>query len=260
MTSIRRGWIRRPEPWDCGQRSTIPTAELLPGLFVSLRVPAADAVESLLIPERAVLRDQEGTYVLIVDAENEVDRARIDLGQAVSGWAIVLGGIDTSTRVLVEGLQFARPGGTVVPKEAEFEVDANELLRGLSDPDRSELPSNGADSTAGNDPESSGRVEPDARSLRIASHRMSRFFIYRPIFASVISIVIVIAGLVSQGRCRSQSSPRSRRPPSRFRRSIPAPMPRPSPKRSPPRSSNRSTASKACSTCRRNQPTMGPTT
>ena len=132
------------------------TGDLLPGLFVSLRVPAAETIESLLIPERAVLRDQEGTYVLTVDAENKVDRARINLGQAVSGWAIVLGGIDASTRVLVEGLQFTRPGGTVVPIEAKYEVDANKLIRGLSDPDRSELPSSGDDSTAGNEQESSG--------------------------------------------------------------------------------------------------------
>jgi RND family efflux transporter MFP subunit len=133
-----------------------PSSELLPGLFVSLRVPAANAVESLLVPARAVLRDQEGPYVLTIDGENKIDRARINLGQSVSGWAIVLGGIDPSTRVVVDGIQFARPGGTVVPEEARYEVDAVQLLRGLSDPDRAREPLDDTDSSGGQGQASSG--------------------------------------------------------------------------------------------------------
>ena len=50
---------------------------------------------------------------------------------------------------------------------------------------------------------------------------MSRFFIHRPIFATVISIIIVIAGVVSFGRtCRSRSFPRFRRRPSGLGRFI----------------------------------------
>ena len=102
-----------------------------------MRVPAADAVSSLLIPERAVMRDQQGTFVLTIGDDNKVGRARINMGQAVSGWAIVLDGIEPTTRVLVDGLQFARPGTIVLPTAATFSVDATMLLRGLSDPDQS---------------------------------------------------------------------------------------------------------------------------
>ena len=112
--------------------------QLLPGLFVTLRVPIFDAVNSLVIPERAILRDQQGTFVLAVGEDNVVVRAPIDFGQAVGGWAIVLGGIEPTTRVIVDGLQFARTGGKVLPNEAKFEIDATMLIRGLSNPDRSE--------------------------------------------------------------------------------------------------------------------------
>ncbi len=111
--------------------------QLVPGLFVSLRVPASDAVNSLLIPERAVMRDQQGTFVLTIGDDNKIVRASIEMGQAVSGWAIVSRGIDPATRVVVDGLQFARPGSTVIPNVATFEVDATMLLRGMSDPDSS---------------------------------------------------------------------------------------------------------------------------
>ena len=110
---------------------------LLPGLFVTLRVPVADAVNSLVIPERAVLRDQQGTYVLAVGDDDVLSRVPIDLGQTVGGWAILLGGVEPTTRVIVDGLQFSRPGGKVVPNQANFEVDAKMLIRGLSDPQRS---------------------------------------------------------------------------------------------------------------------------
>jgi len=114
-----------------------PENQLLPGMFVSLRVPAARVVDSLLIPERAVLRDQQGSFVLTIGEDNQVGRARINMGQAVSGWAMVLDGLSPTTRVVVDGLQFARPGATVVPDEVTFAVDATMLMRGMSDPEDS---------------------------------------------------------------------------------------------------------------------------
>ncbi len=83
------------------------------------------------------MRDQQGTFVLTIGDDNKVGTARINMGQAVGGWAIVLDGIQPATRVVVDGLQFARPGATVVPQEATFEVDATMLLRGMGDPDQS---------------------------------------------------------------------------------------------------------------------------
>ena len=73
----------------------------------------------------------------------------------------------------------------------------------------------------------------------------SRFFIDRPIFASVLSIVITLAGGDQRcSPCRWRSIPTSRRRRSRSPPTIPAPTPRSSPTRSPRRSSSRSTASR----------------
>ena len=59
--------------------------------------------------------------------------------------------------------------------------------------------------------------------------RFSHFFIDRPIFASVLSIIILIVGGIAQRACRSRNIPRSPRPPSTSPRPIPAPRPRSSP-------------------------------
>ena len=86
--------------------------------------------------------------------------------------------------------------------------------------------------------------------------RISHFFIDRPIFATVLSIVITILGArVVSARCRSRSIPRSRRRSIRSPANIRAPTPRSSPRPWPRRSSRRSTASRTCSTCRRTRPT-----
>ena len=85
--------------------------------------------------------------------------------------------------------------------------------------------------------------------------RISHFFIDRPIFASVVSIVFLILGArVVHRACRSRNIPRSRRRSSTSPASIPAPAPRSSPRRSSRRSSSRSTASRTCSTCPRTRP------
>ncbi len=53
---------------------------------------------------------------------------------------------------------------------------------------------------------------------------MSQVFIHRPIFDSVISIIIVIAGLVSFGGLPVEKFPPSRHPPFRFPLSTQVPM------------------------------------
>ena len=85
----------------------------------------------------------------------------------------------------------------------------------------------------------------------------SRFFIDRPIFAAVLSIVITLAGGDrASSRCRSRSIPHDRAADGRrSTATTPAPAPRSSPRPSPRRSSSRSTASRTCCTCRRSAPT-----
>jgi hypothetical protein len=97
---------------------------------------------------------------LTIGSDNKVGRARINLGQAVSGWAIVLDGIEPTTRVVVDGLQFARPGTSVLPSAATFEVDATMLLRGLSDPEKSMTAPQSDDAGSSNSGNNASSTEP----------------------------------------------------------------------------------------------------
>jgi RND family efflux transporter MFP subunit len=111
--------------------------ELMPGLFVTVRIPMADdSFESLVIPESALLRDQQGVYVLTVGSEERVEKAHIVVPQSVSGWAIVQSGLDANSRVIIRGLQTAREGLPVkITRQEPLQVDQQMLMRGMSKPD-----------------------------------------------------------------------------------------------------------------------------
>ena len=125
-------------------------------------------------------------------------------------------------------------------------------------PRRSRSPRSCPSPTPDRVPEPEPETRTRAAEVRRAS--VSRFFIDRPIFASVLSIIITLPaghrGLHPADRAVSRDHAADGRG---RRRSIPAPTPRWLPTPSPRRSSSRSTASRTCSTCRRNAPTTATT-
>ena len=136
-----------------------PDELIPPGAFVRIRIPMKKK-PALLVAETAIGRDQGGAYLLVVNEENIVEMKRVTLGGKHDRMQIVTGGELTPTdRVVVEGIQMSRPGATVTPVEQTVKASA-------------------------------GRAD--------RQPMISRFFIHRPIFASVISIVIMIAGAVAQ--------------------------------------------------------------
>ena len=116
--------------------------DLFPGLFVRVRMPTGK-IESLLIPEQAVGRDQRGSYVLAIDQQNQVQRKSIETARKTDGWVVVESGLTTDDRVVIAGIQRARPVATVVPQEKPLTLSDQSLIRGLPEEppaDSAELP------------------------------------------------------------------------------------------------------------------------
>jgi len=86
---------------------------LLPGLFVQVRIPVTAPQKKLTLPDSAILYDQIGAYVLIVDANNIVQLKRIELGTEDQGVRSITQGLTDKDRVIVSGLQFATPNNKV---------------------------------------------------------------------------------------------------------------------------------------------------
>jgi membrane fusion protein (multidrug efflux system) len=92
--------------------------QLVPGMFVRMRIAVAEVPDALLVPERALGLDQSGPYLLVVDAEGLVSSRPVRTGVALGDLRAVTGKIGPADQIIVEGLLRARPGGRVVATPA----------------------------------------------------------------------------------------------------------------------------------------------
>jgi RND family efflux transporter MFP subunit len=91
---------------------------LLPGLFARVRFPMSSE-KALLVPDAALLTDQQGRYALVVNEKNEVEARRVKIGALDGTMRVVTEGLKPEDRVIVLGVLKARPGSTVNPKKQE---------------------------------------------------------------------------------------------------------------------------------------------
>lgn len=83
---------------------------LLPGLFARVQAPIRTVRQALLVPEEALGVDLQGYYLLSVNADNEVEYRAVKVGPKVEGRRVVESGVTADERIIVKGLQKARPG------------------------------------------------------------------------------------------------------------------------------------------------------
>lgn len=93
---------------------------LLPGLFARIRMPLGTRPDMPLVSERAVSADQGGAYLMVVNSENVVERRNVKTGQLIDGLLVIEEGLQPGDRVIVKGLQRARPGLPVNPETVEM--------------------------------------------------------------------------------------------------------------------------------------------
>jgi membrane fusion protein (multidrug efflux system) len=76
------------------------------------------AENAILVPKRAIQEIQGMKSVLVVGADNMVALRTIRPGETVGDMQIVLDGVKPGDRVIVDGVQKARPGSKVNPTTA----------------------------------------------------------------------------------------------------------------------------------------------
>ncbi len=87
--------------------------KLLPGQYVTVLISRRAPAPMPVVPQAAVLEDQEGRYVLLVVDGDKVTQRRITTGAMVDGNWSVTEGLTAGDKVIVQGLQKVRPGMTV---------------------------------------------------------------------------------------------------------------------------------------------------
>jgi membrane fusion protein (multidrug efflux system) len=92
-----------------------PQRTLIPGQFVRVRVEAGVQAQGLRIPQRAVTVTPQGATVLVVGAKDIVESRPVKVGSLEGDSWIIESGLSPGERVIVDGLQKARPGAPVKP-------------------------------------------------------------------------------------------------------------------------------------------------
>jgi RND family efflux transporter MFP subunit len=115
-------------------RAVFPNLDfkILPGLFAKVRAPSAEARSAMLVPQEAVSFDQQGTYVLVVNDKNVVERRKITAGPKIDKFTVIEDGLEGREWVVVQGLLRAIPGRQVSPVREPLPPAENKQEKNLS--------------------------------------------------------------------------------------------------------------------------------
>ena len=90
-----------------------PDHFLTPGMFGHMRLLGSGSYPALLIPDRAVVTDQERQVVFVVDARGMAHMRAIDPGPLTNGLRVVRSGLGADDLVVIDGIQRTQSGKPV---------------------------------------------------------------------------------------------------------------------------------------------------
>ncbi len=98
-------------------RATFDNADkrLLPGQFVRVRVTTGQKDGVFVVPQTAVLTNEQGKFVYVANQKNEATIKPIVVGNWVGKDWVVLSGLEVGDKVIVDNIIKLRPGAVVAP-------------------------------------------------------------------------------------------------------------------------------------------------
>jgi RND family efflux transporter MFP subunit len=107
-------------------RAVVTNAEgfLTPGMFGHMRLLGSGAYPAMLVPDAAIVTDQSRKVAYVVGVDGAVQPRTVELGPIVDGLRVVRAGLDPQDRVIINGLQRARPGTKVAAREGRITATA----------------------------------------------------------------------------------------------------------------------------------------
>lgn len=107
-----------------------PDGFITPGMFGQMRLYAVKPFDALLVPDQSIVTDQTRQIVYVVDAQGTVGQKVVQPGRLIEGLRVVREGIGPDDRVIISGVQRARPGRKVTIKEGAVSAFPTGVSRG----------------------------------------------------------------------------------------------------------------------------------
>jgi membrane fusion protein (multidrug efflux system) len=92
-----------------------PKRTLLPGMYVRARLEQGVDEQAITVPQQAVVRSAEGSAVFVVGPDNKVTSQPVTAEESQGKNWVITSGLKGGERIMVEGFQKTKPGGTVAP-------------------------------------------------------------------------------------------------------------------------------------------------
>lgn len=107
-------------------RATVanPDHLLTPGEFARVRLVVGAPVQSLLVPDAAVIPDQTQHIVMTVGPDNTVVSNQVEVGDLQGGLRVIRSGLAPNDRVIIDGIPRAAPGAKVAPQNGTIRYAA----------------------------------------------------------------------------------------------------------------------------------------
>jgi len=95
-------------------RASFPNPKdlLIDGQLVKVAVEAEKPIDKVLVPQTALIVDQQGPYVFVV-ADGKAAVQRVTIGGEYGPFAVIAGGLKGGEQVVVQGMESLRPGAAV---------------------------------------------------------------------------------------------------------------------------------------------------
>ena len=92
-----------------------PDRKLFPGMYVRVKIRVEPYSRQIMIRNEAIMREQLGNFVFVVNKDNKIERRKVTLGGKNGGYYAVREGLKKGERIVIAGLQKAQPGSIVTP-------------------------------------------------------------------------------------------------------------------------------------------------
>lgn len=99
-----------------------PGGFLKPGMFGNLRLEASQPYDALLVPDTAVVADAARRLVYVVGQDGMVNAKPVQTGPLRGNLRVIRSGLDRNDRVIIGGIQRARPGQKVTPQPGKIQA------------------------------------------------------------------------------------------------------------------------------------------
>ncbi len=105
-----------------------PKHDLLEGTFVYVDVFVTDKIPFIMVPPRAILEDQQGSFVYTVDANNTAARKNVKRGFEGRLYVQIKDGLADGDRLIISALARVKPGIKVTPQDVSKEKGVKAAL------------------------------------------------------------------------------------------------------------------------------------